>query len=467
MKQKIIFLALMNFLFFNIVFATPVTQTFLALSDIHFNPLASCNSTACPILAELEQAEPSQWQLILEQQGQKGYSPYGQDSNYVLLASALRKAARVYQHAAVKPRFILVAGDNLGHHLQQDFFSFAPNSSQQDYQHFVTKLYAFMTVQLRQAFPAALIIPVMGNNDSFNGDYYSNPHGQFYSMLTQPGQWLSLLRGQQNKASFARQFPAGGYYVVRPLHDAKLRIVVLNSVLFSAQAKGPSTASVAVAARQELAWLQQQLRAAKKHHAKVWLAMHIPFGMDAYGSAQAQKAVPFWFANASHNYNQQFLRLVQQYKNTIRLIITAHTHNDALRLAGNTVDTFVPSISAIHGNNPAFKLYRYQTKNQAYQLLNYRTYFLPLQAQQPTWQQEYNFYWAYGAYAGCTFAQAGCVQQVAKALGKDKAQDALALTYQNNYAARGEPAITQANWAYFRCAIVAAQPGQYQTCLAK
>lgn len=466
MKKSLLLLGFILTLLCLNVFAAPASKQFIGISDIHFNPLASCSSNVtCPILAELQAANVKQWQRILQQQGLASFSQYGQDSNYYLLASVLKQARMTSQHAKQKPNFILLAGDNLGHHLQQDYMLYAPDASQQDYQHFIKKVYAFLTLQLKQSFPNTPIYPVIGNNDSYNGDYYSNPNGPFYKMLTRHKQWGQFILNHHNQRYFQREFPAAGYYQVMPRGEPKHRVIIVNSILFSALAK-PSVVDLSVAAETELSWLSQTLAADKRAGNKVWLVFHIPYGMDAYGSQRAQTTIPFWSTTAPLDYNQQFLTLLDQYKTIVTAVITAHTHNDAFRLYDNIVDSFIPSVSAIHGNNPAFKVYRYHAagKKNDFQLMNSITYYLPLQDSVPQWQLEYRFDQAYSS-VGCKKNGTACLQKIMATVATSHDLTSAGLTYQKYYAAQGMPAITEANWPYFRCAINDQDPVLYQQCI--
>src|SRR5271168_648242 len=57
---------------------------FLIVSDIHFNPMADAT-----LVAELAAADPGRWKSILQRTSPGSFSPYGQDTNWWLLQSAL------------------------------------------------------------------------------------------------------------------------------------------------------------------------------------------------------------------------------------------------------------------------------------------------------------------------------------------------------------------------------------------
>ncbi len=95
---------------------TPPTYTVVAISDIHFNPLA--NPTLFPQLV----AQPaSQWQSIFAANQSANPVPpatFGADANYSSLVLAL---AALKQNLGSSP-VVLLSGDMLGHDLSQCFY---------------------------------------------------------------------------------------------------------------------------------------------------------------------------------------------------------------------------------------------------------------------------------------------------------------------------------------------------------
>ncbi|HEX2059353.1 MAG TPA: hypothetical protein VHK90_01300, partial [Thermoanaerobaculia bacterium] len=67
-----------------VVSSTARAETFLSVSDIHFDPFADP-----AIVAKLEAADVAQWDAILASSTVTAFSTYGSDLNDPLLRSAL------------------------------------------------------------------------------------------------------------------------------------------------------------------------------------------------------------------------------------------------------------------------------------------------------------------------------------------------------------------------------------------
>lgn len=367
-----------------------VMASMLAVSDIHFSPFGSCvnGSYPCKLIQQLQSAPAAEWASILEQYDTASPSQAGHDSNVALLNSTLNAMKALPDNY----RFVLLTGDLLAHNYQQKFQQTTGDKSLQDYQQFVNKTYQYLQLQLQQAFPHTSVFIALGNNDSYDGNYYSNPNGQFYKNLAQT--WQNLILDPNDRMAFEQTFPKAGYYAITlPTKTKKTnKIIFLNTVLFSAVAIGPN---IQTAAQQELDWLQQQLQAAKQAKQHVWLVYHIPNGVDAYYTISKQATTMLW----QPQYNEAFFKILNQYPGTIAGLITAHIHMDGaelihLRNRGRLTDTFIPSVSPIYGNNPAFKVYNYNPLSL--RLNNYQTYYLNLP--NSSWALEYDFNKIYQPY---------------------------------------------------------------------
>ena len=84
--------------------------TILSLADFHFDPFY--DPKLFPALVE---APPAEWTRIFESSQVSGYGEYGKDSNYNLVVSALKHAART----APEADFILLAGGLAGPRFQR------------------------------------------------------------------------------------------------------------------------------------------------------------------------------------------------------------------------------------------------------------------------------------------------------------------------------------------------------------
>ena len=171
---------------------TPSTYTVVAISDIHFNPLAN------PALFPQLVAQPaSQWQSIFAaDQSANPISPatFGADTNYPALVLAL---AALKQNLGSSP-VVLFSGDMLGHDLSQCFYELytastlpaqlnpatcpvilrRPRAETAAMQSFLDKTVAFVSMQIRANVGNVPVIFVPGNIDTYS-IYGTGPDAQF------------------------------------------------------------------------------------------------------------------------------------------------------------------------------------------------------------------------------------------------------------------------------------------------
>jgi sphingomyelin phosphodiesterase acid-like 3 len=180
------------------VAATPLfAETFLSVSDIHFDPFADPS-----LVAQLEAAEVQQWAAVFASSSKTAFSTYGSDVNDPLLRSAIAEM----KQRVPSPAFVLISGDFLAHDFQKTYQQYATDKSQAAYTAFVTKTIAYVAGLLRDAYPHVRIYPTLGNNDSDCGDYAVAPDGVFLANFRDV--WKPLVGAR----SFDRRFPTGGYY---------------------------------------------------------------------------------------------------------------------------------------------------------------------------------------------------------------------------------------------------------------
>src|SRR5579863_5119061 len=238
--------------------AAQAAEQFLSLADLHFDPFLSCHpiSISCPLIQALEAAPATQWAAILSRDDHS-LAAYGKDSNYSLLASSLSAAKK--EGEARKIRFVLVLGDLLAHDYREKYFDYAHDQTQAGYVRFVEKTLAFLSGEFLRAFPRTEVYQVVGNNDSFGGDYSVLPEGAFFKDFSR--QTAELIHNPGNRARFLRDFPRGGYFAVDAPSQPALRLIFLNSVLFSKKARGQH---LEAAAQAQLEWLHQELQQAQQ-----------------------------------------------------------------------------------------------------------------------------------------------------------------------------------------------------------
>ena len=86
-------------------------------SDIHFNPFADPT-----LAADLAKAPVHKWEAILSRTSPTAYSPYGQDTNWWLLRSALDAMRK----AEPNPTLVMVTGDLLAHGFPEKYAKPSP-----------------------------------------------------------------------------------------------------------------------------------------------------------------------------------------------------------------------------------------------------------------------------------------------------------------------------------------------------
>lgn len=362
----------------------PSQERFLSIADIHFDPLAGCQHAKkpCPLALKLMNASASDWQQILEQDGASAVSGAFQETNYPLLKSTLMQLEKINQQQ--HPRFGLILGDFLEHDNRRQYILYSGDRTFLGYQLFVKKTLQFMTDQFHVYLPKLEIYPVIGNNDSYSGDYRVVPDGKF--LHDTASTWAGYLIGSENRASILRDFPTAGYYAVTVPGSSTDRILLLDTVLFSKNAKGKK---MHAAADQELVWLDQQLKMASRNKQHVLLAFHIPSGIDInlFLKHKFDIETDFW----QTKYVDAVANIVKHYPSVVTGMLTAHVHVEffqfiKIRPIGNVLARFTPSISPIFGNNPAMKLF---TITPDWHIGDPETYFLRLdRGVDLGWQQE-------------------------------------------------------------------------------
>jgi hypothetical protein len=121
-----------------------VRNKLLLVSDIHFNPMADAT-----LVSSLEAADPIQWESILERTSPDSFSPYGQDTNWLLLQSALNQMRKTMPH----PAFVIITGDLLAHEFPKTYRNVTHDTDPERYRAFVLKTVEFLALEFRKRFP--------------------------------------------------------------------------------------------------------------------------------------------------------------------------------------------------------------------------------------------------------------------------------------------------------------------------
>lgn len=390
------------------------TYTVVAISEIHFNPLA--DKTLFPLLVA---ANVKQWQgIFATDQNANPAAPatFGTDTNYPSLVLAL---AALKQNLGSTP-VVLFSGELLGHYLPWYFCELYANpaatltpppspsctldaAGTAAMQSFLDKTVAFVSMQIRANVGNVPVIFVPGNIDTYS-NYGTGPDANFLADNANT-LYTQFLNGRVDEASFQSTFTTLGSYSAQPL-GSNLRVIALDSNPFAQSPYPPPLDASA-----ELTWLDSQLAAAQAAGQRVWLIMHVP--PDANTTATAtnvakgvvpnpgkdDEAVMMW----QPQYQIEFMQILSKYPGLIAMGITGHTHMDEFRVLPTGDILFgIPGISPVFGNNPAFKIFTVAQATQVpmdYQSISYNLAVSPAPTQ---YSSLYTFSTAYGAASNTT-----------------------------------------------------------------
>jgi sphingomyelin phosphodiesterase acid-like 3 len=426
-------------------------QHWLVVSDVHFDPF-----TDPRIVERLAEAPAERWRAIFQSVSPMPFADYGADTNYPLLESALD----AMRSQIPDPAVVIVTGDFLAHGFRARFERVAQHRTDEAYDDFVDKTVAFLADEFRAAFPRARLIPVIGNNDNYCGDYQSTDHSAFLTRLAVA--WGGSV-GAPDPTAFVKQFSIGGYYTV-PLPAGGAQAVVLNDILWSPKFTNACGDKNTDPGGDELAWLQQTLRAQTGH--PVWVIAHIPPGVDAFATVKSASAQPTMMLAGT--YNDALVSLLETQPPQIAMALAGHTHMNAFRVIGPgatrpvTPMLVIPSISPIFGNNPSFSVLTVDaagaqvSDDDVFVLFN-----LPQLAKNPrgnaTWGREYDFNSVFGG-GPIDAAHLSAVQQEMFEDGPARHR------YEQFSDGESGRAPIDASWRAYWCANVALTASAYAAC---
>ena len=434
------------------------SASFVSLSDIHFDPFYD------PTLVDtLIQSDYTEWKTIFSSSGNKGCGTYGEDTNYPLLNSALHHSAL----AAKDVDFVIISGDFLSHHFNEDYYTYSGNENPEALHEFINKTIAFVAMMLSESFPNLPIYPVVGNNDSYCGDYQVQPAGEFLKKTME--YWKVFFKDETNTKAFLDTFPVGGYYTVLSPPTSTHRLIALNTIFWSAKYQNACGNPQDEPGQKELQWLEAQLQQAASHNEKVWLVYHIPPGVNPYATINANSTnvlntiVSFWDAEFTNRY----VELMEHYSSTVILSLVGHIHMDNIELVREKVTNhpisfvhFTPAISPIFGNNPSFELITYNP--DSYTLIDYDTHYLDLDtaSKMAKWKPEYRFSTAYDQPSISTKSLQTIYQRMQKGLGNDRKNYIQYYNVDNT----ASPNISEKDWPVYGCSIGNITESQFLNC---
>lgn len=289
------------------------------------------------------------------------------DSPYTLIQSAFRHMTQV----SPQPDFMIWTGDSPPHvpagELSTDI---------------VIQVISNMTETIREYFPTMPVYPALGNHDYWPQDQFPTSTNTIYQAVAKIWEpWL-----QPHSLLTLRE---GGFYcqLVRP----GLRVLSLNTILYYS----PNEVTVnETDPAGQFQWLQDTLDMAGQNREKVFIIGHVPVGYLPY--ARGTTAI-------RETYNERLVAIFRNYSHVVAGHFYGHTHRDSVMVLldhkGKPVNSMfvAPAVTPIksvyepYSNNPAFRMYHYDSKDHG--LLDIWQYYLNLteanQEMKADWALEY------------------------------------------------------------------------------
>lgn len=191
-------------------------------------------------------------------------------------------------------------------------------------------------------------------------------------------------------------FETGGYYTIEQSHS-KLRIVVLNSVLW---AGGATRTDGPHRGRAQWEWLDQVLSKARRKNEMVYLVAHAGPGVEERHNAGSSSAAGG--GELSPTANARLVHVIRSFSDVIAGQFYGHRHADTFRLIyseGQPVSwaLLAPSVTprgAGSISNPGLRLFKFDSKTG--KVLDYTQYYLDVTKGNIHWAVEYNLTQYYG-----------------------------------------------------------------------
>jgi len=427
------------------------SESFVVITDIHFTPFYDHE-----LFDALVQAEAEDWAAIFSSSSIKALPSWGQETNYPLLVKTFENAG----FAVERDQFIIFLGDILAHKFREQFFALFGSEDEEALRNFVFKTVRFIMLQFRDRFDSAPVFFVLGNNDSYAGDYSLVAGGRFLDDTAELFYDL-LLKGNADPTDFFTTYEEGGYYSALPRGE-KVMFVCLNTVLFSTHR------SLTDEGWKQLEWLEQTLARAEAEGRRIWLLSHIPPGPDIYETVSSYMDETGHISEVellwNKEYHERFMEITARYQKIIKISFGGHTHMEEYRMSlSNEVEPDMlmiinPAVTPLFGNNPAYRVFTMDAED--WDLLDYRTEAIDLKNHALDYQTLYTFSQAYGFMTPLN----GALSELYPELFSDRAkEDSFRRFY---YAGHNEASnIKDLNWPAYRCAVGNMNPDGYMDCV--
>ncbi|HEX3941136.1 MAG TPA: metallophosphoesterase [Acidobacteriaceae bacterium] len=452
----------------------PQRPAVVMFSDIHFDPFRD------PAKFKQLQSSPTEgWAAILAAPDsptqaqdfdslQTACKAHDVDTDWALLASSL-KAARAAQP---DPLFVTVSGDLLAHQFDCRFRTLAAGASDSAYSDFAAKTVAFVALEMKRGFPGRPVYAALGNNDSGCADYGETPDSAFLHAVAQS---FAADVDRPNRAEVLREFPhLGDYDVALPRPMGRTRLIVLQDVFQSYRYETCGGAADRSTMQAQNAWLAQHLAQARARGEHVWVMAHIPPGVHVYTTSDSKKNLCTGKPPAMFLSSEQLVDTLLPFADVVRFVVFAHTHDDEMRLLapeggggpdgrGTIPAKLVPSISPVHGNNPAFTVAAVDPRTA--NVADYRVMAASNKTGLDTeWREEYRYS---EAYKEPDFSAASVAHLVQGFSADTHGSSAMSRDYEHWYSVGGGlPDIVIASvWPAYVCSLTHNQPDGFRQCL--
>jgi sphingomyelin phosphodiesterase acid-like 3 len=203
---------------------------------------------------------------------------------------------------------------------------------------------------------------------------------------------------------------------------------------------------------------------------KAWLLNHIPVGIDVSAIIFGETLACFTkkFPLMIEKWNSSFLSVAATSASVINAEIVGHTHANEFRIiegsGGASIPVLsIPSISPVHGNNPAFQIMSVNAQDTAIE--DVATYSVDLSdsaGNPPQWRKTSDFQKDYGQTAvnGASLRQArGELQNNPEQLN--------AYILRMNSGAQAPSKLMQKNANAYACGISNLDPTSFQNCYCR
>ena len=197
-----------------------------------------------------------------------------------------------------------------------------------------------ITSLIRERFPRAQVLPVMGNHDSSPPDFFP-PNHTFYSYFLEKSGWEDLIQNAAARSEFAASC---GFYS-HVLEDGLVAVLLNTNLYYNTNNTGSDPCG-------QITWLEETLKgmvevyitkfiipsavsfkfAATPSGTKVIVSAHVPpgfFERDPYFGPYMTNLF------GDHHFNEAIVSVLDEFgAGKIVAQIYGHTHTDSFRLVG-------------------------------------------------------------------------------------------------------------------------------------